>query len=88
MSAGFPRLKGTPATQTPKLGRGISEGDDVLVFDESPPPKPKLSALAEAKKVTDSYFRQHLNLHSIIHSWSFKSDITMTRKPRDLIAIY
>ncbi|KAF6372099.1 minichromosome maintenance 10 replication initiation factor [Rhinolophus ferrumequinum] len=51
MRAGFPRLKGTPATQTPKLGRGISEGDDVLVFDESPPPKPKLSALAEAKKL-------------------------------------
>ncbi|KAM5286488.1 LOW QUALITY PROTEIN: protein MCM10 homolog [Hipposideros larvatus] len=49
--AGFPRLKGTPATQAPKLGRGISEGDDVLVFDESPPPKPKLSALAEAKKL-------------------------------------
>nr|XP_051677501.1 protein MCM10 homolog isoform X1 [Oryctolagus cuniculus]XP_051677503.1 protein MCM10 homolog isoform X1 [Oryctolagus cuniculus] len=47
----FPQLEGAPATQTPKLGRGISEGDDVLFFDESPPPKPKLSALAEAKKL-------------------------------------
>ncbi|KAG8515936.1 Protein MCM10, partial [Galemys pyrenaicus] len=46
-----PRLEGTPAAQTPKLGRGISEGDDVLFFDESPPPRPRLSALAEAKKL-------------------------------------
>ncbi|XP_058388416.1 protein MCM10 homolog [Diceros bicornis minor] len=51
MGAEFPRLEGTPATQTPKLGRGILEGDDVLFFDESPPPRPKLSALAEAKKL-------------------------------------
>ncbi|XP_053779396.1 protein MCM10 homolog isoform X2 [Desmodus rotundus] len=49
--AEFPRLQGTPAIQAPKLGRGIIEGDDVLFFDESPPPKPKLSALAEAKKL-------------------------------------
>ncbi|XP_006907031.1 protein MCM10 homolog [Pteropus alecto] len=49
--AEFPRLRETPATQAPKLGRGISEGADVLFFDESPPPKPKLSALAEAKKL-------------------------------------
>ncbi|KAM5337268.1 protein MCM10 homolog isoform 1-T2 [Glossophaga mutica] len=48
--AEFPRMQGTPAIQAPKLGRGVSEGDDVLFFDESPPPKPKLSALAEAKK--------------------------------------
>ncbi|XP_012586729.1 PREDICTED: protein MCM10 homolog [Condylura cristata] len=40
-----------PSRQTPKLGRGISEGDDVLFFDESPLPKPRLSALAEAKKL-------------------------------------
>uniref|UniRef100_A0A2K6FYB0 Protein MCM10 homolog n=1 Tax=Propithecus coquereli TaxID=379532 RepID=A0A2K6FYB0_PROCO len=51
MGAEFPRLEGSPATWTPKLGRGISEGDDVLFFDESPPPRPKLSALAEAKKL-------------------------------------
>uniref|UniRef100_A0A8C2RMZ1 Protein MCM10 homolog n=1 Tax=Capra hircus TaxID=9925 RepID=A0A8C2RMZ1_CAPHI len=51
MGAEFPKMKGTPATQMPKLGRGISEGDDVLFFDESPPPRPKLSALAEAKKL-------------------------------------
>ncbi|XP_029810187.1 protein MCM10 homolog [Suricata suricatta] len=49
--AEFPSLEGTPATPIPKLGRGISEGDDVLFFDESPPPRPKLSALAEAKKL-------------------------------------
>ncbi|XP_036084074.1 protein MCM10 homolog isoform X2 [Rousettus aegyptiacus] len=49
--AEFPRQRETPATQAPKLGRGISEGADVLFFDESPPPKPKLSALAEAKKL-------------------------------------
>ncbi|XP_016059405.1 PREDICTED: protein MCM10 homolog isoform X2 [Miniopterus natalensis] len=49
--AEFPRLEATVATQAPKLGRGISEGDDVLFFDESPPPKPKLSALAEFKKL-------------------------------------
>lgn len=36
---------------TPKLGRGVVEGDDVLFYDESPPPRPKLSALAEAKKL-------------------------------------
>uniref|UniRef100_G1M4H5 Protein MCM10 homolog n=1 Tax=Ailuropoda melanoleuca TaxID=9646 RepID=G1M4H5_AILME len=51
MGAALPSLEGTPATQMPKLGRGISEGDDVLFFDESPPPRPKLSALAEAKKL-------------------------------------
>ncbi|XP_058525451.1 protein MCM10 homolog [Ochotona princeps] len=51
VEAKFPRLEGAPGTQTPRLGRGISEGDDVLFFDESPPPKPKLSALAEAKKL-------------------------------------
>lgn len=50
--AEFPRLEGTEAPRMPKLGRGISDGDDVLFFDESPPPKPKLSAAAEAKKVT------------------------------------
>lgn len=49
--AELPKMNGTPAIQTPKLGRGISEGDDVLLFDKSPPPRPKLSALAEAKKL-------------------------------------
>ncbi|XP_028620734.1 protein MCM10 homolog [Grammomys surdaster] len=50
--AEFPRLEGTTAPQMPKLGRGISAGDDVLFFDESPPPpRPKLSAAAEAKKL-------------------------------------
>ncbi|ERE79619.1 putative protein MCM10 isoform 2 [Cricetulus griseus] len=49
--AEFPRLERTTAPQMPKLGTGISEGDDVLFFDESPPPRPKLSAAAEAKKL-------------------------------------
>ncbi|KAM6216209.1 protein MCM10 homolog [Rhynchocyon petersi] len=49
--AGSPRMEGAPATQTPKLGRGITEGDDILFFDESPPPRPRLNALAEAKKL-------------------------------------
>ncbi|XP_052583422.1 protein MCM10 homolog [Peromyscus californicus insignis] len=51
IGAEFPRLERTTAPRMPKLGRGISEGDDVLFFDESPPPKPKLSAAAEAKKL-------------------------------------
>ncbi|XP_077879653.1 protein MCM10 homolog isoform X1 [Ictidomys tridecemlineatus] len=51
IGAEFPGLEGTVATQVPKLGRGISEGEDVLFFDESPPPRPKLSAVAEAKKL-------------------------------------
>lgn len=51
IGAKFPRLERTTATRVPKLGRGISEGDDVLFFDESPPPRPKLGAAAEAKKV-------------------------------------
>ncbi|XP_057643645.1 protein MCM10 homolog [Chionomys nivalis] len=51
IGAEFPRLERTTATRMPKLGRGISEGDDVLFFDESPPPRPKLGAAAEAKKL-------------------------------------
>ncbi|KAK2495604.1 hypothetical protein MC885_001431, partial [Smutsia gigantea] len=51
VGAKYPRLQGASATQMPKLGRGISEGGDVLFFDESPPPRPKLSALTEAKKL-------------------------------------
>ncbi|XP_012658728.1 protein MCM10 homolog [Otolemur garnettii] len=51
VGAEFPRMEESPTTLMPKLGRGISEGDDVLFFDESPPPRPKLSALAEAKKL-------------------------------------
>lgn len=79
MGAEFPSLEGTPATPMPKLGRGISEGDDVLFFDESPPPRPKLSALAEAKKVSDIFFH-HLNLHSVGHDWSCRLYTSMTRK--------
>ncbi|KAM4748915.1 protein MCM10 homolog [Rhinophrynus dorsalis] len=45
--AEFPKAQ---KTATPKLGRGFAEGEDVLFFDISPPPAPKLSASAEAKK--------------------------------------
>ncbi|KAM5235411.1 protein MCM10 homolog, partial [Ctenodactylus gundi] len=49
--AEFPRLEGATVPRMPRLGRGFSEGDDVLFYDESPPPRPKLSALAESKKL-------------------------------------
>ncbi|XP_069846473.1 protein MCM10 homolog [Dipodomys merriami] len=49
--AKFPRLEGATAPLMPKLGRGVTEGDEVLFFDVSPPPRPKLSAVAEAKKL-------------------------------------
>ncbi|XP_050006448.1 protein MCM10 homolog isoform X2 [Alexandromys fortis] len=66
--AELPRLEKTTATRMPKLGRGISEGDDVLFFDESPPPKPKLCAAAEAKK------RLHLNPCATVQErWSLSS---------------
>ncbi|OWK62834.1 Protein MCM10, partial [Lonchura striata] len=35
----------------PRLGTGFSEGEDILFFDKSPPPRPKLDSLAEAKKL-------------------------------------
>ncbi|XP_068962769.1 protein MCM10 homolog [Petaurus breviceps papuanus] len=50
--AEFPKVKRTLSPQTPKLGRGFSEGDDILFFDDFPPPAPKLSVFAEAKKLT------------------------------------
>uniref|UniRef100_F6QH58 Protein MCM10 homolog n=1 Tax=Monodelphis domestica TaxID=13616 RepID=F6QH58_MONDO len=50
--AEFVKIERTLSPQTPRLGRGFSEGDDILFFDESPPPGPKLSALAETKKLT------------------------------------
>ncbi|XP_072509396.1 protein MCM10 homolog isoform X1 [Notamacropus eugenii] len=50
--AEFPKVKRTLSPQPPKLGRGFSEGDDVLFFDDPPPPGPKLSAFAETKKLT------------------------------------
>ncbi|XP_055003411.1 protein MCM10 homolog [Sorex araneus] len=48
-----PPPPGTPhaGPQLPRLGRGIAEGDDVLFYDESPPPRPQLGALAEARKL-------------------------------------
>ncbi|ERE71488.1 putative protein MCM10 isoform 1 [Cricetulus griseus] len=51
IGAKFPRLERTTAPRMPKLGTGISEGDAVLFSDESPPPRPKLSSVAEAEKL-------------------------------------
>ncbi|XP_038273857.1 protein MCM10 homolog [Dermochelys coriacea] len=48
--AEFPKAAKMSTPQTPRLGIGFSEGDDVLFFD-SPPPVPKLNDLAEAKKL-------------------------------------
>lgn len=46
-AAEFPRAQKISA---PKLGRGVTEGEDVVFFDVSPP-SCKLKASAEAKKV-------------------------------------
>ncbi|XP_058046437.1 protein MCM10 homolog [Ahaetulla prasina] len=47
----FPKAAQLSSPQTPRLGSGLSEGDEVLFFDDCPPPAPKLSRLAEAKKM-------------------------------------
>ncbi|KAJ7329528.1 hypothetical protein JRQ81_015702 [Phrynocephalus forsythii] len=49
--AEFPKAVKLSTPQTPRLGAGISEGEDVLFFDHLPPPPPKLNGLAEAKKM-------------------------------------
>ncbi|KFP82760.1 Protein MCM10, partial [Acanthisitta chloris] len=49
--AEFPKAAKMSTPQRPKLGTGFSEGEDILLFDRSPPPKPKLDSLAEAKKL-------------------------------------
>ncbi|XP_045928561.1 protein MCM10 homolog [Micropterus dolomieu] len=42
-----PKATQSPAApHTPTLGRGFSEGDDILFFDSSPPPAPAASALS------------------------------------------
>lgn len=48
----FPKAAKMSTPQRPRLGTGFSEGEDILFFDRSPPPRPKLDSLAEAKKVT------------------------------------
>lgn len=50
--AEFPKAAKMSIPQRPRLGTGFSEGEDILFFDGSPPPTPKLDSLAEAKKVT------------------------------------
>ncbi|XP_060634214.2 protein MCM10 homolog [Anolis sagrei] len=47
----FPKAAKLASPQTPQLGRGVSEGDDVLLCDDLPAPAPKLNAMAEAKKM-------------------------------------
>uniref|UniRef100_A0A8C5WNA9 Protein MCM10 homolog n=1 Tax=Laticauda laticaudata TaxID=8630 RepID=A0A8C5WNA9_LATLA len=47
----FPKAGQLSSPQTPRLGSGLSEGDDVLFFDDCPPLAPKLNCLAEAKKM-------------------------------------
>nr|XP_008109660.1 PREDICTED: protein MCM10 homolog isoform X1 [Anolis carolinensis]XP_008109661.1 PREDICTED: protein MCM10 homolog isoform X1 [Anolis carolinensis]XP_008109662.1 PREDICTED: protein MCM10 homolog isoform X1 [Anolis carolinensis]XP_008109663.1 PREDICTED: protein MCM10 homolog isoform X1 [Anolis carolinensis] len=49
--AEFPKAAKLASPQTPQLGRGFSEGDDVLLCDDLPAPAPKLNSLAEAKKM-------------------------------------
>ncbi|XP_074725417.1 protein MCM10 homolog [Strix uralensis] len=49
--AEFPKAEKMSAPQRPRLGAGFSEGEDILFFDGSPPPAPKLDSLAEAKKL-------------------------------------
>ncbi|KFZ48883.1 Protein MCM10, partial [Antrostomus carolinensis] len=49
--AEFPKAAKMSTPQRPRLGTGFSEGEDILLFDGSPPPTPKLDSLAEAKKL-------------------------------------
>ncbi|XP_066174897.1 protein MCM10 homolog [Sylvia atricapilla] len=49
--AEFPKAAKMTTPQRPRLGTGFSEGEDILFFDKSPPPRPKLDSLAEAKKL-------------------------------------
>uniref|UniRef100_A0A8C0C093 Protein MCM10 homolog n=1 Tax=Buteo japonicus TaxID=224669 RepID=A0A8C0C093_9AVES len=50
-AAEFPKAAKMSTPQRPRLGTGFSEGEDILFFDGSPPPTPKLGSLAEAKKL-------------------------------------
>uniref|UniRef100_A0A8C0VE45 Protein MCM10 homolog n=1 Tax=Cyanistes caeruleus TaxID=156563 RepID=A0A8C0VE45_CYACU len=49
--AEFPKAAKISTPKRPRLGTGFSEGEDILFFDKSPPPRPKLDSLAEAKKL-------------------------------------
>ncbi|XP_077194079.1 protein MCM10 homolog isoform X1 [Paroedura picta] len=49
--AEFPKAAKLSSPQTPRLGMGFSEGDDILFFDNLAPPVFKPNSLAEAKKI-------------------------------------
>ncbi|KAM6145257.1 protein MCM10 homolog [Phoenicopterus ruber ruber] len=49
--AEFPKAAKMSTPQRPRLGTGFSEGEDILFFEGSPPPTPKLDSLAEARKL-------------------------------------
>ncbi|XP_054845097.1 protein MCM10 homolog isoform X2 [Eublepharis macularius] len=49
--AEFPKAAKLSSPQTPRLGAGFSEGDDVILLDNLISPAPKPDGLAEAKKV-------------------------------------
>ncbi|XP_048466371.1 protein MCM10 homolog isoform X2 [Rhincodon typus] len=52
VGAEFPKEQKLATTpQSPKLGRGFAEGEDILFFDTSPPSAPKLSPSADPKKM-------------------------------------
>ncbi|XP_059510812.1 protein MCM10 homolog isoform X2 [Stegostoma tigrinum] len=52
VGAEFPKEQKLAATpQSPKLGRGFAEGEDILFFDTSPPSAPKLSPSTDPKKM-------------------------------------
>ncbi|XP_072097033.1 protein MCM10 homolog isoform X1 [Mobula birostris] len=52
VGAEFPKKQELVATpQTPKLGGGLSQGEDILFFDTSPPSTSKLSHYADTKKM-------------------------------------
>ncbi|XP_062928857.1 protein MCM10 homolog isoform X3 [Mobula hypostoma] len=52
VGAEFPKKQKLVATpQTPKLGGGLSQGEDILFFDTSPPSTSKLSHYVDTKKM-------------------------------------
>lgn len=81
----FPKEPQVASTQMPKLGRGFSEGDDILFFNNSPPPAPKLSVSAEAKKLLAvSKLRQKGQIISKTNPNSIKRKLS---SPSDILKV-